>query len=52
MYGENDPQLSGNSTGYGRDAHTYDFRFDVRLFYKLNIVSEKNVEALKKKLSE
>ena len=43
-YGVNDPQLSGNASGYGRNAGSYDFRFDVRFFYKLNIVSEKTVK--------
>lgn len=52
MYGENDPQLSGNASGYGRNNHTYDLRVDIRLFYKLTIVSEKTVERYKQKLAE
>lgn len=51
-YGVNDPQLSGNSSGYGRDSNTYDLRVDVRLFYKLKIVSEETVERYKKKLAK
>ncbi len=43
-YGVNDPQLSGNASGYGRNAESYDFRFDIRFFYKLNIVSENTIE--------
>jgi hypothetical protein len=45
-YGMNDPQLSGNTTGYGRNASCYDFRFDLRFFYKLKIVSEDSIEKL------
>ena len=51
-YGVNDPQLSGNTTGYGRNANSYDFRVDVRFFYKLKIVSEKSIEWLKKQLEK
>ena len=36
--GINDPQLSGNASGYGRDAGTNDLRVDLRLYYKLSIV--------------
>ena len=51
-YGVNDPQLSGNSSGYGRNAGSYDFRFDVRFFYKLNIVSESTIEKFLQKREE
>lgn len=51
-YGVNDPQLSGNASGYGRNANSYDLRVDVRFFYKLNIVNEGTIEKLKKKLSK
>ncbi len=51
-YGVNDPQLSGNASGYGRNAGSYDFRFDVRFFYKLSIVSDSSIEWLKKKLEK
>ena len=51
-YGMNDPQLSGNSSGYGRNANTYDLRVDVRFYYKLKILSEETVERYKKKLSK
>ena len=51
-YGVNDPQLSGNASGYGRDAGSYDFRVDVRFFYKLKIVSDSSIEWLKKKLEK
>ena len=36
--GINDPQLSGNASGYGRDAGTNDLRVDLHLYYKLSIV--------------
>jgi hypothetical protein len=51
-YGVNDPQLSGNASGYGRDAGSYDFRVDVRFFYKLKIVSKSSIEWLKKQLEK
>ena len=51
-YGVNDPQLSGNASGYGRDAGCYDFRVDVRFFYKLKIVSKSSVEWLQKQLEK
>ncbi len=38
-YGRNDPQLSGNASGYGRDAGVTDMRIDFRVFYHLNIRS-------------
>gem|GEM_PF-4529760 len=47
-YGVNDPQLSGNASGYGRNANSYDLRVDVRFFYKLKIVSEETIERYKK----
>jgi hypothetical protein len=47
-YGENDPQLSGNSSGYGRNANSYDLRIDVRFFYKLKIVNDDILERLKR----
>lgn len=37
-YGENDPQLSGNASGYGRNANSYDLRFDIRLYYNLTLL--------------
>ena len=51
-YGVNDPQLSGRASGYGRDAGSYDFRVDVRVYYKLRIVSDSSIEWLKKKLEK
>ncbi len=51
-YGVNDPQLSGNASGYGRDANSYDFRFDIRFFYKLKIVSDSSIEWLNKHLNK
>jgi hypothetical protein len=36
--GINDQQLSGNASGYGRDAGTNDLRVDLHLYYKLSIV--------------
>ncbi len=51
-YGVNDPQFSGKASGYGRNAHSYDLRVDVRFFYKLNIVSEETIERVKQKLNK
>jgi len=48
-YGVNDPQLSGHSSGYGRDSGTYDLRFDIRFYYKLNILSKKTIDRFKTK---
>lgn len=42
-YGKNDPQLSGNTSGYGRNGNTYDTRIDLRLFYKLDILSVSSI---------
>lgn len=47
-YGVNDPQLSGNASGYGRDAGSYDFRFDIRFFYNLRVLNKKNIDNLLK----
>jgi len=51
-YGMNDPQLSGISSGYGRDANSYDLRVDVRFFYKLKIVSDQTIAKLKEKMDD
>ena len=51
-YGANDPQLSGSTTGYGRNSSSYDFRFDIRFFYKLSIVSDKTIKKLKEMLKK
>jgi len=40
-YGRNDPQLSGEASGYGRDADQTDFRIDLRFFYRLSLVKAK-----------
>ncbi len=48
-YGVNDPQLSGNASGYGRDAHSYDLRVDIRLYYKLKIISKETIDRFLKK---
>jgi hypothetical protein len=47
-YGVNDPQLSGNASGYGRNAGTHDFRFDIRFFYNLRVLSKQNIDRLLK----
>ncbi len=47
-YGENDPQLSGNASGYGRNAGTHDFRFDIRFFYNLRVLNKQNIDNLLK----
>jgi hypothetical protein len=38
-HGKNDPQLSGNTSGYGRNGNSFDTRVDLRLYYKLDILS-------------
>ena len=35
--GRNDPQLSGDASGYGRDASCSDFRIELRLFYHFSL---------------
>jgi len=51
-YGVNDPQLSGNASGYGRDAGTYDVGFQIRFYYTMSILNEKTIEYVKNKLSK
>ena len=51
-YGVNDPQLSGNVTGYGRNAGSYDLRVDVRFFYKLRIISQSSIEWIEKQIEK
>jgi hypothetical protein len=51
-HGINDPQLSGISSGYGRNFSSSDLRIDVRFFYKIKVISDKSIALLKKKLSE
>lgn len=43
-YGVGDPQFSGNTSGYGRDASIKDFRFDIRVYYKLSMLKSKDVK--------
>lgn len=35
--GRNDPQLSGDASGYGRDASCSDFRIELRLYYNFGL---------------
>jgi hypothetical protein len=51
-YGVNDPQMSGNASGYGRDAGSYDVGFQVRVYYTMSILNEKTINYIKKKLSK
>ncbi len=37
-YGKNDPNLSGDASGYGRDAGSSDFRVDLRFYYHFDIL--------------
>lgn len=43
-YGISDPQLSGRASGYGRDSSVRDFRFDLRVYYKLSLVKTKDIK--------
>jgi len=57
VYGEvhngiNDPQLSGNATGYGRDAGSYDIGFQIRCYYTMSILNEKTIKTIRDKLSK
>ena len=36
-YGKNDPTLSGDASGYGRDASTEDWRVEMRIFYHVRL---------------
>ncbi len=51
-YGINDPQFSGDASGFGRNQEAEDFRVDLRVFYKLNMLKKKNVKKVKKKSKE
>jgi hypothetical protein len=51
-YGINDPQLSGNASGYGIDAGSYDLGFQIRFYYTMSILNEKTIGKIKKKLQE
>ncbi len=51
-YGVNDPQLSGNASGYGRDTGAYDVGFQIRFYYTMSILNEKTIEYIRNKLSK
>ena len=51
-YGINDPQLSGNASGYGRNAGSHDLGFQIRCYYTMSILNEKTIEKIRKKLSK
>lgn len=42
-YGVSDPQFSGSAPGYGIDDSVKDFRFDIRVYYKLSMLKKKEV---------
>jgi hypothetical protein len=39
-YGKNDPNLSGDASGYGRDAGSSDLRVDLRLYFHFDVLKE------------
>ena len=47
-YGVNDPQLSGNASGYGRDDGVYDLGFQIRVYYTMSILNEQIIKRIKK----
>lgn len=51
-YGINDPQLSGNASGYGRDANSTDIGFQIRFYYTMSIVNKRTIEKIKEKIQE
>ncbi len=48
-YGVNDPQLSGNATGYGRNDNVSDIGFQIRVYYTMAIVNKSIIERIKNK---
>ncbi len=48
-YGVNNPQLSGNAPGYGRDAHSYVLGFQIRVYYTMSIINKSTIQRIRKK---
>lgn len=48
-YGINDPQLSGNASGYGRNADVNDFGFQIRVYYTMSVLKQSTIDRIKGK---
>jgi len=48
-YGINDPQLSGNASGYGRNADVRDFGFQIRVYYTMSVLKQSTIDRIRGK---
>jgi len=48
-YGINDPQLSGNASGYGRNANVKDLGFQIRVYYTMSVLKQSTIDRIRGK---